>query len=173
MSNQTAYLDDPQLARAALAPLLAGDLAAWRGLPKLRAAALVAALGEPVLREAAQLGWHPADRWVIQPAGVSGELVAFVRDGEVLMVEVAPPPSPDLEALETPCAILPHEILREGAYVHEYLYCSRGLVLSVAEPFDQSLVRSIVRCRGIRPIEKPELFGPELYCAFEDRKSWS
>jgi hypothetical protein len=155
-----------------LTALVQGDLAAWRGLPPLRPAELVAALGEPAARDATRLGWYPAERWQFDPGALPAPLSAYIRDDTLLMVEAPPPPLAALAALEEPCAVLPHEILRPGSYVHEQLYCARGLVLSVAEPFDQQQPRQIVRCRAIGPINRPEQFGPELYCAFEDQQSW-
>ncbi len=77
-----------------------------------------------------------------------------------------------MAALGSPSAIKPHEILVENTYVHEYLFCERGLVLSVAEPFEEGRPLRIVRCRGIQPIDSPEQFGPEFYQSFEDRIVW-
>jgi hypothetical protein len=56
--------------------------------------------------------------------------------------------------------------------VHEYLFCERGLVLSLAEPFEGGQPSQIVRCRGIQPIDSPEQFGSDFYRAFEDEVVW-
>jgi hypothetical protein len=77
-----------------------------------------------------------------------------------------------MEGLGQPTAILPHEILSPGAYVHEYLYCKRGLVLSIAEPFQKEQPLKIVRARGVRPLDSPGEFGPELYQPFQDQTVW-
>jgi len=99
-------------------------------------------------------------------------LIAYLRDDEVILVEtLTPPPLSAMSRLGEPSAIKPHEILREGSYVHEYLYCERGLVLSIAEPFEKGQAWQIVRCRGIQPIDDPRQFGPEFYLPFEDRSA--
>lgn len=77
-----------------------------------------------------------------------------------------------MDGLDGPTAVLPHEILVQGTYVHEYLYCQRGLVLSIAEPFQKDQPMKMVRCRGIRLLSSPDEFGPEFYQAFEDKTVW-
>lgn len=130
-------------------------------------------MGEPERSEEATLGWYPAQCLTSPMDCPSGGLRAYVRDGEVILVEaLVPPPVSLLERLSEPDAVLPHEILSPGAYVHEYLYGGRGLILSVAEPFDREQPRRILRCRGIRPVGSPSDLGPELYLPFEDQISW-
>jgi hypothetical protein len=159
--------------REALQPFLALDLLAWQGLPVLPAALLHAALGEPERSEEAALGWYPAQCLTYPRESPSGGLNAYVREGEVVLVEaLAPPAVSVLEALGKPDAVLPHEILSPGAYVYEFLYGERGLILSVAEPLAKEQPRQILRCRGIRPLAAPFTLGPELYLPFEDQTSW-
>jgi len=166
------YLDDPVAAQTALRPLLAGDLLAWRGLPRLSADTLHAAFGKPKQAEESTLGWYPAQRYTYPVERPQSGLIAYLRDDEVILVEtLTPPPLSAMSRLGEPSAIKPHEILREGSYVHEYLYCERGLVLSIAEPFEKGQAWQIVRCRGIQPIDDPRQFGPEFYLPFEDRSA--
>ncbi|HWS90142.1 MAG TPA: hypothetical protein VN282_24445 [Pyrinomonadaceae bacterium] len=160
-------------AGARLRPFLDGDLRAWAGLPGLSLATLSAVLGQPSRREETKLGWYDATRYTFEAEAPSGGLAAYIRGGAVVMIEaLKPPPASAAEGLGEPCAVKPHEILVEGAYVHEYLYCERGLVLSVAEPFDKAEPSRLVRCRGLRPLAGPEEFGPEFYMAFEERVVW-
>lgn len=93
----------------------------------------------------------------------------------MVLVETLIAPAPELLVeLGPPTAVLPHEILAEGVYVHAYLDADRGLVLSVAEPYCAPARRTIVRCRGLGSLDddgaRP---GPELYRSFEDRHAWS
>jgi hypothetical protein len=157
-------------AAEALAPLLALDPAAWRGLPPLTLAALEAAVGPPEHSEDAHLGWYPARRSTYRLECPSGGLDAYSRaDAVVLLETLAAPPASVLGALGPPSAAKPHEILVEGAYVYEWVYAERGLVLSVAEPFAAPAERSVLRCRGVRPLADANEFGPEFYLPFESR----
>jgi len=159
---------------AVLEPLLALDLAAWHGLPDVAVAEFDAALGPPENAEDAHLGWYPARRLTYRLARPSGGLQCYSRDDRAVLVEtlVAPPPAV-LAQLGPPSGVKPHEILVEDAYVHEWVYAPRGLVLSVAEPFGAPEDRRVVRCRGVRPLAGADDFGPEFYMAFEDRTSWA
>ena len=152
--------------RDALQPFLDGDLARWRGLPEIRADALAEAFGEPSSVETVDLGDSVAEKRTYP------RFAAYVRDREVVLVELLEPPAIALEELGPPAAILPHEILVPGSYVHEYLYGDRGLLVSVAEPFDRDQPPRIVRCRGIRPVRGANDLGPDLYLAFEDQTVW-
>jgi hypothetical protein len=163
----------PEDAAAALEPMLALDLPAWRGLPPLPLAAVDAALGLPQAREETHLGWYPAQRSTYIVDRPSGGLHAYSRDGTVVLVEAISAPSPSaLATLGPPPAAKPHEILVDGAYVHEWIYAPQGLVLSVAEPFDAPADKRVVRVRGVRPLASGDDFGPDFYLAFEDRMSW-
>lgn len=165
--------NEAAMARARLQPFLEGDLLAWKGLPRLNVETLNAVLGQPAKEEETNLGWYDAMLYTYETASPSGGIAAYVRDGEAVMIEaLVPPPLSAIEGLGEPSAIMRHEILVDGAYVHEYLYCERGLVLSIAEPFEKEEPQRLVRCRGVRPMSSPEEFGPELYMAFEDRQVW-
>lgn len=77
-----------------------------------------------------------------------------------------------LNQLGQPTAILADELFMEGYYVHEYLYCDRGLVLSVAESLSKAKRLRIVRSRGIPVLDSPKDFGPNYYRSFEDDTVW-
>ena len=157
----------------ALEPLLALDVAAWRGLPLLAVADLDRLFGRPSASEETGLGWYPAERRTYRLDRPSGGLDCYSRDGQVVLVEtLVPPPSSVLGALGEPSGVKPHEILVEGAYVPEWVYAERGLVLSVAEPFSDPSDRRVVRCRGVRVLASADEFGPEYHLAFEDRTSY-
>lgn len=157
----------------ALEPLLALDPVAWRGLPALAVAEADLALGPPAEVEETGLGRYPAQRRSYRLDRPSGGLDCFARDGQVVLVEtLVPPPAAVLAALGEPSGVKPHEILVEGAYVPEWVYAERGLVLSVAEPFAAPADRRVVRCRGVRVLASADDFGPEYHVAFEDRTSY-
>lgn len=158
--------------RAALDPILHADVLHWQGLPTASVAEFDALFGTPAERAEATLGYHPATRHRYPYADTPG-LVLWSRDGVAVMFEApVTPPLPVLDALGTPDRVLPHEILVPDAYAHEYLYCARGLVLTVAQALRGGADR-IVRCRGIRPLTGPTEFGPAYYRAFEDQVQWS
>jgi len=165
--------DDPEIIRANLKPFLEGDLLSWHGLPQLSVTSLFAAFGQPQKQETVNMGWYPAQRLTYPMDVPSGGLAAYVRDKRVLLIEALITPSNIiLEYLGSPSAIKPHEIIRPGAYVHEYLFCKKGLVLSVAEPFDKNQPLQIIRVRGIQPLERPEQYGPEFHRSVEDETVW-
>ncbi|MBE9475215.1 MAG: hypothetical protein IMY85_10025 [Chloroflexi bacterium] len=167
------YIDNSDSTRAVLHPLLELDIPSWNGLAKITVETLYATLGRPKKVEDVELGWYPALQLTYIMDTPSGGLAVYIRNNEVVLIEtLIPPPLSAMVGLGPPSAIKPHEILVENAYVHEYLYCERGLVLSIAESFEEGQPHQIVRCRGIRPIDSPEQFGPELYRAFEDKTVW-
>jgi hypothetical protein len=164
--------------RTALAPLLDADLTRWRGLQPLSRTALEAAFGAPTTVEEADLGHVPALRLRYdsdRPRFTdSPRFTAWERDGAIVMIEADRMPAVDMLArLPTPDARLQHEILLDGAYAREYLYCAIGLVLTVAEPFDRSGPNAIVRARGIAPLADPSGFGPAYYLPFADQVRWA
>lgn len=155
-----------------LDPLIAGDLLAWHGLPLIEADDLEGLLGLIQKRSKVLLGAYSAKRYLFKVGNSGQEVAAFMRLGTVVMIEILqPPPLSTMEKLEQPCAMLPQEILLEDFYTYEYLYCSRGLVLTVAKPLDEEKGQEdrLIRCRGIRPIESEKDFGPELYMPRESQ----
>ncbi|MCA0439589.1 MAG: hypothetical protein LCH71_03735 [Proteobacteria bacterium] len=162
----------PQSLRILLQPLLAGDLPAWQGLPAVSVADFDALYGPPTVRREEPLGALPAMRHDYA-AGDDGTLAMWSRGGQAVMLAPVHLPSPAvLDTLPAPDAVLAHEILVPGHYAHEYLYCTRGLVLTVAQSL-QGNERHIARCRGMAPLAAPREFGPDFYLAFEDRVSWA
>ncbi|MGI8807231.1 MAG: hypothetical protein ACR2KK_05230 [Acidimicrobiales bacterium] len=151
-----------------------GDFDSFRGLPVLSAAALDEVLCPPADRTEVQLGWYPATKATYRTTDPAGPVVAYVRGGGVVMIEAGRPrPAGDmLKALGEPSSILPNELLMPGAYVHEYVYGSRGLILSVAEPFEAGQPWQIIRSRAIVPLQAGRALGPELYRAAEDADVW-
>src|SRR5436190_17579445 len=116
-------VNDPAAVKASMQPMLDHNLAAWSGLPKTNVETLVAAFGSPAEHEQAALGWYPADRYAFNVESRGGGLTAYVRNGEVVLIEtLVAPPALAMQGLGEPTAILPHEILAPDAYVHEYLY---------------------------------------------------
>jgi hypothetical protein len=147
-------------------PLTAGRPGEWHGLAGTAVALFDDVLGPPVAVEQAELGYYPAER-----RDYGGPIV-WARNGQAVMVEVACDlPAAALDGLEAPCATLPNEILLPDGYPHEQLFCRRGLVVTMVQPYAGGENR-IVRLRGIAPIADPAEFGPELYRAFEDQVHW-
>lgn len=159
--------------RQVLDPIVRVDPVRWKGLPPVTESGLETLFGEPKERAESVLGYYPATRCLYR-LPVSGQgLVAWLRDGEAVLVETLSQPSVTvLERLPAPSAVLAQEILVPDAYAHEYLYCTVGLVLTVCEPLSGEGPDRIVRCRGLRPLADPSDFGPEYYCAFENQVRW-
>jgi hypothetical protein len=169
MTNQILN-EDLRTIQAALRSFLEGELLLWRGLPAISAATLHDLWGEPSAREDTTLGWFPAQRITYPMELSSGGIAAYLRNNELVLIQgLVPPPAQILEGLGKPSAIKPREIVLPDAYVHEYLYCERGLVLSVAQTSKEGEALRIVRCRGIRPLEKPEQFDSKLYRSLENK----
>lgn len=161
-----------QALKAVFAPLLSGDLAKWQGLPSISVSELEASLGEAEESETVTLGAYPAQRLRLPQQG-ERTLLAYVRHGQVIMVEALPPPDYSaLAALPEPTAILPQEIEVAGTYAHEYLYCERGLLLTVAQYLKQTAPDRLIRCRGIRPLSRPQELGAELYRPLDLDVKW-
>jgi hypothetical protein len=174
MTNTTmsGHLEDPSAIRSVIARFLAGDATAWRGLPAIQEVDLDEALGPAQETSEAMLGWYPARRAVYRLAGVDGpsEVAIYSRDGNVMMAEALTLPQlPPLDALGRPSDIMPHELLATDAYVHEFVYADRGLVLSVAQPFAPDSAWHVVRYRTIRPDTE---FGPDLHRSADDNISF-
>jgi hypothetical protein len=164
---------DASEARRRFEPFLRGELESWRGLPDVSIQTITEALGPPEGPESVTLGWFRAERFEYRVESATGGMAAYARDGRVVLVESLV--APDISAsnrLGEPCAVKPQEIVVPDAYVHEYLYCDRGLVLSIAEPFASGSPSRILRCRGIAVMAEPSGFGPDLYRAFEDQVVW-
>jgi hypothetical protein len=164
-------LRDQRDVRASLDPLLEGRVLDWGGLPVLNEGSLVEVFGPPAESEDVVLGWYPARR--LRFGGGGNPFEAFVRDLVVVLVRPVRLPGPEvLDPLGEPSVVMPHELRRDGAYVHEYVYGPRGLVLSVAQPFDETEPLEVVRCGGIRPLRAGQRLGPELHRSLEDRTAW-
>lgn len=158
----------------ALEPLLSLDPARWTGLPDATVAQFDALFGPPDERIDTVLGAYPASRARYRHDGAAHGVLMWAREGMAIMVQtVMPPDSAVLGELPEPDAVLAHEILVADAYAHEYLYCAAGLVLTVARVLRGSTPDRIVRCRGVKPLERIEVFGPAYYLAFEDRIQWA
>lgn len=158
--------------RGAVAPLLAGDLPGWRGLPPASVAEFDAVFGPPEDQREEPLGAWPAVRRTYRDAQ-GRALMLWSREGAAVMLEAGTLPDvSQLAQLPAPDSVLPHEILLPGHYAHEYLYCRAGLVLTVAQPLREGTLH-IARCRGIAPLAAVQDFGPGYYLAFEDRTSWA
>lgn len=160
--------------RAALEPILSLDLVNWTGLPTATLDQFDTLFGPPVERIESTLGYYPATRYRYQTEHGAYELVVWVREGTAVMIETLKTPDVSiLVALPKPSAVLANEILIPDAYAHEYLYCTNGLVLTVAQPYSESGTNRIVRCRGIKPLASVEEFGPAYYQAFDDQVQWA
>lgn len=152
-------------------PLLLGRPAEWHGLPPTPVAEIDDALGAPMSAEPAELGYYPAERRSYRVEG--RDVIVWARKGAAVMVEAPGPfPPSSLSKLEPPCAVLANEISLPDGYAHERLFCGRGLVATVVEPFGAG-EEEVLRLRGMAPVAAPAQFGPELYKAFENRIRWA
>lgn len=156
-----------------LHPFLHHDLLAWPGLPAITVAELTEALGQPADRDVTTLGFYPADHYTYPLEAPSQGITVYARHQQVVLIQaLVPPPTSAMAELPEPCGIKAQEILVPGAYAHEYVYCDRGLVLTVAKALNHHDPDCLVRCRGIQPIATVEAFGPDFYRPFEDQMYW-
>lgn len=153
----------------------AGDIQSWNGIPEnFREDDLIELFGTVVETTNAELGYYPAKRILLADATGLRKLVAFLRDGVVILVEsLVMPDAAVLEQLPVPDAVLPPEMLLPGAHPNEYIYCNRGLNLTVAKYADERIPDRIVRCRGVRQLGSSREFDARYYRAFEDQIVYS
>jgi hypothetical protein len=155
-------------AQTLLAPLLAGNLAEWKGLGPLSVEQLQADYG-PALETQDEPRWHgAAERLDFD------DFIAWAERGTVCMVQPRRLPDDEwLARLGSPTVVLPHEIAQPGGYVHEMLYLPRGLVLSAYQPFGQQKARRIVRCRGFTPLADVEEYQVRFHHDLDDEDRYS
>lgn len=151
-----------------------GEVTNWPGLPKdLLIEELIQLFGEPAKTSEETLGYYPALRYDFAAGNEGGDLTAYTREQNVVLIETKKLPGSDiLNGLPEPDTILPHQILVDKAYAAEYVFCERGLNLTVAKHFDKSTPDKIVRCRGFEKINKIEEFDTRYYRSFENMISW-
>jgi len=156
----------------ALGALLHFRLPEWHGLPSCLSTDIERIFGLPFSTDNANLGSYPALRETYTiPKYVAAGLIVYSRAHRVIVIEtVKSPPLEVLDLLGQPDTRKPPEFTLSGYLVREYLYCSRGLVLSVAEALDPKIDPrlQIVRCRGIRALNAPEEYGAEYYLALQN-----
>lgn len=133
---------------SALEKAFAGDLLGWRGLSGAETVETVSKAMGPITRGVAPIekermshrfSVFAFDRGA-SPSPV--ELWVLVGQDSVSLVEYDDPPDVGLEqilaAAGPPELVLQNRRSAEGASVKEYVYASRGLTLSVAEPYSWS-----------------------------------
>jgi hypothetical protein len=156
----------------ALDAFLGFRLGEWNGLPPCLTAEIAASLGPPAEAANARLGANPALREVYAVPGLpAGGLVVFSRAHRVMAIESAfSPPNEVLAMLGEPDVRKPPELSLPGYFVHEYLYCRRGLVLAVAESLPPAEPQvKIARCRGVQTLAAPYEYGADYYLALQNR----
>jgi hypothetical protein len=126
-----------------LAEVLAGQLTGWAGLPPGTPVAEVLAALQPVAVDDAGPTERGSSRYDLQHVRRAGppELVdVWSLTGETVLVEFADPPGIDLGlqpgALGGPELVLTGQRLAAGGQVHELVYASRGLTLSLVRAGD-------------------------------------
>lgn len=149
-----------------------GNITNWKGLPKnLLISELIKSIGKPEKIIEDFLGYYPATKY--QFSINNNKLIVFVRNQNVILIEANMLPVDNiLNELPVPDIQLPQEIIIENAYSSEYIYCKRGLDLTVAKNFNSKIKDKIVRCRGFEILKDPKDFDSKYYKAFEDRKLW-
>ena len=146
----------------------------WKGLPSMNEKQLKNVLGEPTHLEEVYLGYYTSQKLTYLMPVLSGGIHAYIRDNQLIMIEAIKTPSYALvDTLTEPCGEKLQEILVNGAYVSEQLYCQIGLILSVATFFEDSNLPQIVRIRSIKSFENPNEFDERYYKSFSNQIKWS
>lgn len=150
-----------------------GDIINWKGLSKdLSIEELIRFFGDPSKKSEEILGYYPALKYDFTIGG-NRDLTAYAREQKVVLIETKNLPGANiLNELPEPDAALSHEILLDEAYAAEYIFCERGLNLTVAKHFDETVPDKIVRCRGFERITRAEDFDARYYRSFENQKRW-
>jgi hypothetical protein len=147
-------------------------LVEWSGLIPCLTKDIAAIFGVPSTVENVYLGAYPALRETYAvPTSPATGLIIYSRALRVIVVETAKPPPPEtLALLGSPDARKAPEFGRPGYFLQEYLYCRRGLVLSVAKSLDTSTESclKILRCRGIQPLTSAHEYGADYYLALKN-----
>jgi len=129
--------------------------------------------GVPTGSDESVLGYYPAIKYSFPIGGRQDRLFVFVREGRIILIETKNLPDlAILRQLPQPGAVLPHEILVEGAYASELIFPEIGLNLTVARHFDKTKADTIVRCRGVKRMVDAAEFDTRYYKSFENSISW-
>lgn len=147
-----------------------GEADQWTGLPEnLLIGDLSAVFGPPAHVCETVLGYYPATKYSFKIDKREEGLVAYERNGLIILIETMTLPSNELlNELPAPDAVLPDEILAEKAYAAEYVYSGIGLNLTVAKHFDKTVPDKIIRCRGVKKLNNPSEFDARYYKSFDD-----
>lgn len=157
----------------AIDALLEFRLKDWNGLPDCTTSDIEQRLGAPIRIDNAYLGAYPAvmTEYPVLESAAKG-LRVYSRSGQVVAIESNNPPSAAaLSTLEQPDVRRLGEFSLPGYLVREYLYCRRGLILSVAGTLTPAMTQSmkVVRCRGIAPLVAPQEYDARYYLAQQSR----
>lgn len=141
-----------RIALRGLERALAGDLLAWRGLSGVETVEGVAAIMKPLTGRYASADKermsHRFSVFTFDRAAPPSPVELWVLTGQnfVTLVEYDDPPAIALEqtlaAAGPPELVLENRRFAQGASVKEYVYARRGLTLSVAEPYEGSVLQS-------------------------------
>lgn len=151
-----------------------GNITNWKGLPKdLLIEDLITLFNNPLTTIEDSLGYYPAIKYGFAVDNNKETLIAYVRQKHVILIETKILPNQILlNQLPKPDVILPNEILIENAYAAEYIYCEKGLNLTIAKYFNKKLPDKIIRCRGFEKINNSNEFDGRYYKSFDDLISW-
>lgn len=158
----------------AINALLEFRLVDWQGLPSSTTLELTQRLGVPADTFNTYIGMQSAIamKFPMNSFPALG-LIAYLRGNQVLALETFnPPPASVLSVLGPPDIRKPGEFLLAGYLIHEYVFCKRGLALSVADalPSEPKTAIKIVRCRGIASLASPSEFDARYYLAQQSRR---
>jgi len=157
----------------AINALLEFRLVDWHGLPSTTTLELLDRLGVPVDTFNTYIGMHAAIAMKFPMNSFPAmELIVYFRGDQVLALETFnPPPASILTLLDPPDIRKPGEFLLAGCLIYEYVFCRRGLAMSVAEPLPSEPKKSmkILRCRGIASLASPSEFDNRYYLAQQSR----
>lgn len=158
----------------AINALLEFHLVDWQGLPSTTKPELMKRLDVPVDTYNTYIGMHAAIAMKFPMNSVPAMgLIVYFRGEKVLVLETFnPPPASVLSVLGPPDIRRPGEFLLAGYLIHEYVFCKRGLALSVADPLptEPKTSMKIVRCRGIVSLASPSEFDSRYYLAQQSRR---
>ena len=141
------------------------------GLPSCTIGFVKNKYGSPVSIKETQLGISSANKHTLHIN--NQEIGIYERNNNFLIVSKRVEfEMKFLSDFGEPCEILPQQIDVQNHYAHEYLFCEKGLLITVLEPLNKQLEKTISRIRAIQAISDPKNLSPELYLSLDNQINW-
>ena len=151
-------------------PFIDLELKKWKGLGFYTIDEFSELFGQLEEVRDSKVGYFPAICYQYHVDNVKYPLKIYERGGIAIMLEIeAILDIALLDDLEEPSVILLPELSIEEAYAHEYLYCNRGLLITVLEYDNPTRKNEIMRIRGFGTIDAVRDLKSDLYYPLDNQ----